>query len=214
MKNVLRSGILVLAICFAFAGVTRASPVTGELILTNCGTAMTTCPGATYDFSIGTTSATLSITIGGGNALTTNNNQITGVDLGFLPQNDFTNLNPNVATNFGATWAGSLGSLSNGNCGTNGGAFVCAQFQAGGSPVTVVDGGTYTWTWNYTLTSQGQMDLSSVTSGAVHIGANYGPANGLIVSETGAGPIPTPEPAISTLLGVGLLSVGFLRRRK
>jgi len=205
--HALRNGVLLVAICFVFAIGAKADGVSGELSLTNCGTAGTSCPGATYDFSIGSTSATLSITIGGGNALTSNNDLITGVDLGFLPQNKFSSFSTTVATNFNGatgTWTGSLDSLNNGNCTSNGGAFACAT----GAPILLVNGGTYTWTWNYTLTSQGTSALSSISS--VHVGANYGPNSGLIVSQATS----VPEPSPLLLLGAGLAGLLGLKKAK
>jgi PEP-CTERM motif len=198
-------GLLVIALA---CGASAWADSTGSLTLTNCGTTGTSCPGASYSFDVGSTSATLTITIGGGNALTSTNDLLTGVDLGFLPQKDFTSLSSTVTANFNGTaetWAGNLGSLNNGNCTViNMGAFVCAQ----GTGPALVDGGVYTFTWNYVLTSQGVTALGSLSG--VHIGANYGPANGLIVSQTAN----VPEPSSFMMLGAGLLALAALSGRR
>ena len=108
MRNILRSGILVSAICL-LAGVARADSI-GTLMLSDCGGGNTGCPAATYSFDVGTTTASLSVTITG--AVNTTNNFITAVDLGFTANS--TGL---VITNLSAPsagWTQDAGPLSSG----------------------------------------------------------------------------------------------------
>jgi len=199
LKKLLIFGGLVVAL--ALWSVPAQADSVGTLTLTGCGGGDLGCPNATYSFSISSTSATLTIHITG--AVTTGvNNQITGVNLGFSPSGTVSGLSLPVHPS--GTWTFATGSLSNSGCGANSGAFVCASSSTGG--VTIVQGGTYTWTWNYTLAG------SIFGADQVHIGANYDPHNGLIVSQTGATPI--PEPGTLALFGSGLLGIaGIIRRR-
>jgi hypothetical protein len=179
----------------------RASSI-ASFSLPGCDTTTGGCPAATYSFNITATSATLTIHITG--PVTGTNNEITGVDLGFTPSNNFLGLITVTGPNAG--WFASSGSLNNGGCGPNMGAFICAS-----GLVHISQGGTYTWTWNYTL----KHPTNIAPSGSVHTGANYGPASGLIVSQTGTPTTPTvPEPSVLALTGTGLLALGGFFRRK
>jgi PEP-CTERM motif len=208
--------ILFIGALASFLGLVSNAPAKADSIgsfsLSDCGSGGSGCPGAVYSFDVTTTSATLTIEITG--ALTTGvNDHIMGVDLGFAPSGDVSGLTLSSVSGPGNSlllWnTVDTGSLSNGGCGSNGGAFVCAS-SATPTPdgVAIVTGDTYSWTWSYNPISAADIDAAS----DVHVGANYDPHTGLIVSQTMGGQA-VPEPGTLTLFATGLISLLAWRRR-
>ena len=216
------AGLVVLSVALLLnGGAARADTVItngpGGLVLSNCGDAGSACPAATYTFSIDLTThqASLTIAIAPAATLVTSgkqeNDYISGVDLGFTNSANITSLTMGAVPPNSGTWTPLVGSLNNSGCGGNNGAFACTFANPG---VKIVDGGSYTWTWNFTLAPNSQI----FSTGDIHIGANYNPANGEIVSCTSGGgecgSSSVPEPGTLSSLGAGLLFlIGIGRRR-
>jgi PEP-CTERM motif-containing protein len=201
---------MVIALGFAF-GTAPAKAESMSFSLADCGTVGTLCPAATYSFDVGTTSATLTIHIDGVPVAGSTN--IVSVDLGFTPNNNLTLSGPVVFTDNGVTQGGIYDETyensinSSPDC-TAGGtaAFICAGSSSDG--VLIKQGDTLTWTWNYTLVDPSKIDAA----GDVHVGANYDPADGRIVSTTANTAV--PEPNTITLLLAGLFGMGVFARRR
>ena len=200
-----------------YAAPAKADPITGGFSLTgadSCGNNTTGCPAATYGFNITTTSATLTIHIDG--AVTAGvNDHIFGVDLGFAPSNTLTGASLSSVSGLGNSlglWATqNTGSLSNGGCGGNGGAFVCASSTTPvPDGVLIAQGNTYSWTWTFNAIDPSKIDAA----GDVHVGANYDPHNGLIVSTTQNTEVPEPATITMLIAGLGgLFSLAIVARR-
>jgi hypothetical protein len=187
------------------------SPIAGadeiaSLTTTTCGSS--TCPLATYTVvvtSTGTNSDTVSLEIKidpNATIISGTDDRIQSVDVKFDSNLSTAALNAANSLNIGTGWSTAPNaSLNNNNCTGSGNGFICSQDS--GTGLAIAQNGDYKWVWDVTTASS-----SNLTS-TIHIGANYNPANGYIISQE----VSTPEPGTVALLAFGLIGLIVIRKR-
>jgi PEP-CTERM motif len=185
---------------------TASADEIASITTTTCGSS--TCPLATYTAivtSTGTNTDTVSLEIKidpTATIISGTDNYIQSVDVKFDSSLSAATLDAAHSLNIGSGWSTAPNvSLNNSNCSGSGSGFICSQDS--GSGLAVVQGGDYKWVWDVTTAT------GSNLTDTIHIGANYNPAMGYIVSQE----VATPEPGTVALLGLGLLGLIALRKR-
>jgi hypothetical protein len=132
--------------------------------------------------------------------------------------------NMEFAPNGAANWTPQSGGLSNGGC-NGSGAFICAMANNLAAQALAPNASTattpYEWTWEISVLDSTAGGAASVFAGAHGVKISYSDINGHLVSSDFSfsnAPPPhesttVPEPITSGLVGMGLVSLFFLRRR-
>ena len=107
-----------------------------------------------------------------------------------------------VSAPTGGSWTQVSGKNIN-QCDGSGQGWLCTEWVSGDK--LLVDFGGYEWVTNITIVAGSLLDTWSIQ-------ADFDPATGQLLSESGSTKV--PEPGTLALLGIGLLGLGLTRRRK
>lgn len=202
----MRTRLLLILACLAIAGLSGRAVRADTVTATSNGASCSACPAATYTLAAVGSGSSFTVTL---NILMTGSasgQYISMVDFGYgtgTISGTLTSFTANGVAGNLLDWTTGLGPInSTGSvCGGTSNEFVCSSTaNAADTPATA--GNSYTWTWNVTA--------NITADDLIHIGANYDPHQGWIISDTTT----APEPATYLMFGLGLLGVMVLSRRR